>query len=126
MTTAELIQANNRFYRAIRCGDYVAMDGLWARERPVTCTHPRSVQLIGRSAVIDSWRRLLAEQMPPDIWPVDELPIITGSAAVIICRERVGNVHLSASNAFVHERGAWRLINHQAYLVPEEQKVRRG
>ena len=33
---------------------------------------------------------------------------------MVLCRERIGTVELMASNAWVREDEAWRMVNHQA------------
>lgn len=117
----DLLSANDAFYRAIRRGDFAAMDKMWSRTRTVTCTHPGWTLLSGRSTVMDSWRAILMEQEPLDIWPSDPMPIVTGGTAMVVCREQLGTAELIASNAFVREAEVWRLINHQAAQIPLTQ-----
>ena len=117
---AGALAANEAFYRAMRGGDYAAMDRLWARERTVTCTHPDWRTLVGRSAVMQSWRLILVDHAPPEIWPADALAVITGSTAMVLCAERVDGLELVASNAFVREGGRWRLLNHQSVHPGDE------
>lgn len=117
----DLITANEAFYRAIRDGDYPTMDTLWASRRAVTCTHPGWTRLAGRASVMDSWRMILTEQEPPEIWPSDVTAIATGQSGFVICTETLGGIQLIASNAFVREGEAWRLINHQAAQLPLAQ-----
>lgn len=114
----DLLETNDAFYRAIRRGDLKMMDQLWSRTRQVTCTHPGWTALSGRAAVMDSWRMILTEQDPVQIWPGDPMPIVTGTTAMLVCSERLHQTELIASNAFVLENAAWRLINHQAAQIP--------
>jgi hypothetical protein len=58
-TQAEVLEANATFYRAFTEGDYDTMSALWAERAPVTCFHPGARALIGRSAVLDTWRQIL-------------------------------------------------------------------
>lgn len=116
-----LLNCNDAFYRAIRRGDYAQMDSLWARVRRVTCTHPGWTLLTGRDAVMDSWRMIITEQDPPQIWPVEPLAVCTGQTGFVVCTEMLDGLKLSACNAFTLEAGAWRLINHQAAQIPMEQ-----
>ncbi len=115
--TAAVLDANEAFYRAMREGDLDAMEALWARERSVSCTHPNGPAIFGRAAVMASWRLILAH-LPPDIHATDPQPIITGRTAMVLCREKIGSVELMASNAWVREDGAWRMVNHQAAPIP--------
>jgi len=118
MAEAAVLEANDRFYRAMRDGDFEAMDRLWALRRAVGCTHPSMQALTGRPAVMESWRLILVEGEPPPIDCADPSVVVTGGTAMVLCTEIVGDVQLVASNTFVHEDGAWRLINHQAAHVP--------
>ena len=117
----EVLDANEAFYRAIRDGDYAAMDRLWARERRVSCLHPGAALLTGRAAIMDSWRMILLDQAPPQIWPGEAQPIATGGTAMVLCIERLEGVELMASNGFAREDGAWRVISHQATPVSAEK-----
>ncbi len=115
--TIAVLDANEAFYRAMREGDIDAMEALWARERPVSCTHPNSPTIFGRAAVMASWRLILGHR-PPEIRPADPQAIVTGRTAMVLCREKIGPVELMASNAWVREDGAWRMVNHQATHIP--------
>ena len=114
---AAVLNANDAFYRAMREGNLDAMDALWARARPVSCTHPHGPSVLGRTAVMASWRLVLNHQ-PPDIHSEDPQAIITGRTAMVICRERIGALELMASNTWVREDHAWRMVNHQATHIP--------
>jgi hypothetical protein len=117
LDTAAVLDANEAFYRAMREGDPDAMEALWARGRQVSCTHPNGPVIFGRTEVMASWRLILGHQ-PPEIYAEDPQPIVTGRTAMVLCRERIGSVELMASNAWVREDGAWRMVNHQAAAIP--------
>ena len=116
---AAVLAANDVFYRAMREGDYAAMDRLWARRRTVTCTHPDWKMLVGRRAVMNSWRLVLVDHAPPEIWPSGAHAIVTGATAMVLCTERVDGVELIAANTFVREGSRWRLLNHQSIRTGE-------
>ncbi len=116
----QVLAANEAFYKAMREGDYAAMDRLWAERRTVTCTHPDWHMLVGREAVMESWRVILTEHEPPEIWPTEALAIVTGSTAMVLCTERIGGIELVASNGFVREGLRWRVLNHQSSHAPAE------
>lgn len=118
--TAAVLDANEAFYRALRAGDLDAMDALWARGRQVSCSHPDGPVIFGRGAVMASWRMILRHQ-PPQIEVLDAQAIVTGRSAMVLCRERIGLIELMASNAWVREDGAWRMISHQAEQIPGPQ-----
>ena len=118
-----VLDANDAFYRAMRAGDLSAMEALWARARQVSCTHPNGPAIFGRGAVMASWRLILRNQ-PPEILASDAQAIVTGRSALVLCRECVGPVELMASNAWVREDGAWRMVSHQAEQIPGPRRRR--
>ena len=121
MTTTEVnavLAVNAAFYQAMRAGDYEAMERLWTRSRPVSCTHPGRPMIQGRAAVIASWRRILRRGQPVEIEPLDAIAVVTGRSALVLCREEVGTGQMMASNTFVLEPGGWRMLSHQAARIP--------
>lgn len=114
---AAVLAANAAFYKAMRDGDVAAMDRLWARTRRVTCTHPDWKMLVGRQAVMESWRLILLEHPAPPIWPLEAHAVVTGNHALVLCTERVDGIDLIATNAFVREGECWRMLNHQSAHV---------
>ncbi|HXP29610.1 MAG TPA: nuclear transport factor 2 family protein [Stellaceae bacterium] len=109
-----VLAANLEFYRAFTASDYRAMETLWARVAPVLCIHPGWPPLLGREAVMQSWRDLLANPEPTHIMCHDDQAFLYGDFATVICEEELANVHLVATNLFVKESGAWRMVHHQA------------
>ncbi|HSF96668.1 MAG TPA: nuclear transport factor 2 family protein [Thermohalobaculum sp.] len=116
--TAAVLDANEAFYRAMRTGDLDAMEALWARGRAVSCTHPSGPEIFGRAAVMESWRLILGHAAP-DIRAEAPQVLVTGRSAMVLCEEVIGHARLIASNAYVREDGAWRMVTHQAAHVPE-------
>ena len=113
MSTSDAAAANRAFYEAFARGDLAAMDDLWARRHPVACIHPGWPALLERRSVMASWADILAAG-PPPIRAEDARVRLYGPLALVICRERVGAHELAATNAFVREDGAWRMVLHQA------------
>lgn len=121
MTTTEanaVLAANAAFYQAMRAGDYEAMERLWTRRRPVSCTHPGRPMIQGRAAVMSSWRRILLRSRPVRIEPLEPVAVVCGGSALVLCREDVGAGQMMASNIFVQESGGWRMLSHQAAKIP--------
>jgi len=112
-----VLAANQAFYDAFAARDVAAMEALWARRAPVTCVHPGWQPLRGRDAVLASWRGILQGPNPPDIRCDDATAHLLGDAAYVICTERLPDVELIATNVFVREAGAWRLVQHHASSV---------
>ena len=116
-TEAAVLRANARFYQAFSQGDAAAMSGLWAESVPVVCLHPMTPALIGRSAVLESWREILREP-PPFALRCDHpaVHLVHAEVAMVTCYEGNGDhpAHLAATNVFALEDGRWRMIHHHA------------
>ena len=113
---AALVRANASFYRAFTEGLYEAMAELWARAAPVTCVHPGSPAIMGRDAVLESWRMILREPPPLAMRGDGVVVNLLGEVAVVTCYEGNGDhpAHLAATNVFVLEEGTWRMVHHHA------------
>jgi ketosteroid isomerase-like protein len=109
-----VLTANLEFYRAFTTRDLGAMDRLWAREAPVLCLHPGWTALHGRAAVMQSWRDILENPDAPHVMCHEDEATLLGAVAIVTCEEELAGGHLAATNIFVKERGAWRLVHHQA------------
>lgn len=111
---ADILFANEAFYLAFQTKDMDAMEDLWARHAPVACTHPGWPSLDGREQVMQSWAAILAN---PDTRGVEMRGAKAhrcGEAAFVTCYEMIGESLLAATNVFVREDGAWKLVHHQA------------
>lgn len=113
---ARVLEANHRFYRAFAAGDFDAMSRLWAERAPSACLHPGAPLLVGRAAVLASWRQILAESGGVDMVCRTPRVFLLGDSAFVTCLEANGQgpAHLVATNVFVLEDGAWRMVHHQA------------
>lgn len=111
----EILAANAAFYKAFAERDYPAMAAVWAKNAPVSCIHPGWPPLMGRDAVLASWRDVLSAAEPIDIRVRDIGVQGYGDAALVLCGEILnGRAALAAANLFVREDGAWRLAFHQS------------
>jgi hypothetical protein len=90
------------------------MSKLWAARTPVVCLHPGSTAIVGRDAVLESWKQILRGST--DMRCDDPSVQLLGEAAVVTCYEGNGSkpAHLAATNVFVLEEGEWRMVLHQA------------
>jgi ketosteroid isomerase-like protein len=113
---AAILIANAAFYRAFGRGDFAAMSALWAVRAEVACFHPTAPAILGRDAVLESWRQILRNA--PSFEMRCDRPVVhmAGEAAFVTCYEGNGDhpAHLAATNIFVLEDGAWRIIHHHA------------
>lgn len=111
--------ANDTFYTAFANRDPDAMETVWAEDTQITCLHPGWPPLAGRDTVLDSWRAILTAESAPDVeWRAPEA-FLAGDTARVVCYEVVGDVTLVATNLFVKEGAAWRLVHHQSGPCPK-------
>jgi hypothetical protein len=104
----DVLAANEAFYQAFNQRDMASMEALWASSAAVSCIHPGWNVLQGREAVLDSWRSILNNPGQPRIVAGGAIASVFDSIAIVICRELV------ATNVFIREDGAWRLLHHQS------------
>jgi ketosteroid isomerase-like protein len=116
VTDDDVLAANRQFYEAFRGENYGAMDALWSRVAPVACIHPGWPALVGRELVMRSWRGILASGAPP-IRAEGARVHRLGDVAYVLCEEVVPGSRLVATNVFVLESGAWRMVHHHAGAV---------
>ena len=116
---AAVLFANDAFYIAFTTRDSDAMDDLWARSVPVTCVHPGWNVVAGRDGVMESWRAILANPKSPKIACRQATAHVLGDIAYVVCFETIETSHLVATNVFVLEDGAWRMVHHQAGITAQ-------
>jgi ketosteroid isomerase-like protein len=112
--TEAVLAANEAFYRAFNQKDIAAMEAVWAVSSDVVCIHPGWNVLRGRDAVLDSWRNILSNPAQARIVTGGASATVIGTAAIVVCRELVGGSPLAATNVFVLEDGAWKLLHHHS------------
>lgn len=123
---AAVYLANERFYRAFSEGDYPAMSELWAQRVQVACFHPTAPALIGREAVLQSFRQILRGAPTFALRCEDAVVTVVSDTAILTCYEGAGEepAHLAATNVFVFEDGDWRMVHHHA--GPLSRPIRRA
>lgn len=94
--------------------DVAAMEGLWDAEGEVLCIHPGWPALVGREAVLESWRRILANPDQGKLVARPDRAWVEGTVGVVLCRELAGGAPVLATNLFVRRPGGWRLFHHHA------------
>lgn len=112
--TAKLLFANDAFYIAFSSRDADAMDGIWARQTPVSCIHPGWQALTSRDDVMESWHAILGNPSAPSIACRGAQAVVRGEVGLVICYEMIGGAVLAASNVFIREGGTWLLMHHHA------------
>lgn len=112
-----LLAANAAFYKALAAGDLAEMDALWSREAGVAVIHPGWPAITGRTAVMESWRGIFTGGRQ-DIAPISPEAYQFGDSGFVIVYEGTAGIYLVASNLFVREDGAWRMVHHQSGPIP--------
>ena len=118
-----ILAANAAYYRAFSTGDFAAMSRIWADDA-VSCVHPGWSALVGRDAVVESYRNILASPNRVRIAHRDDTPIVSGDEGRVLCVEIVeGTALLAATNCWRRVGGTWRMTHHQAspIAVPLEE-----
>jgi ketosteroid isomerase-like protein len=120
-----VLQVNRAFYGAFQNRDNKAMEQVWAEEHASSCIHPGWAPLVGRHAVMASWRAILGSADPPRIEMTDAQAVVLGSAALVTCIEHLADATIAATNVFVEERGRWRMVHHHGSSMPAPRSSRR-
>ena len=116
--------ANAAYYRAFTRRDADAMSRLWAQD-DVSCVHPGWPPIVGRDAVLASYRDIFRYPLQEEIELGAETLIRAANDGRIVCIEKLGGTLLVATNWFRLVDAEWRLVHHQASLLaasPAETK----
>jgi ketosteroid isomerase-like protein len=108
-----VLAANAAYYKAFASGDFGAMSRVWADDN-VSCIHPGWPTLIGRRAILGSYRQIFNNPNQDRIEPRNETVMLAGGEARVLCVEFVGGTALAATNLFRRVDDAWRMTHHQA------------
>ncbi len=117
---AAVLAANDAFYAAFSAGNQPAMEALWARQHPVSCTHPGRAVLASREDVVASWELIFRGAQRLQAIAEGAAVCMSGAMAMVTCYERLSSQAgrvlglLAATNVFVREAGVWRLVHHHA------------
>ena len=112
--SAAVLFVNEAFYAAFRDRDFATLEDLWARRAPVACIHPGWQALDQRAEIMESWQAILGNPDTPRILCRNAEAFVLGESAFVVCYEVLGDSVLVATNVFVQEDGAWKLVHHQA------------
>ena len=117
MHPSEAEFANEAFYLAFNQRDVAAMEALWSARHEAVCLHPGWPALIGREAIMDSWRSIFANPDQPPVTFHGASPCRMGAGTVaVVCYEVVAGSTMVATNLFVEEDGQPKLVLHQSGL----------
>lgn len=116
-------EAESAFYSAFEMGDIQLMDSVLADDG-VTCIHPNSLPIIGRSEVLDSWAKILNVSSES----VFHTQVVNRSKfdnlSIHLVVERIADNHsidsntslVLATNVYIRQKNGWRLLMHHASL----------
>ena len=125
LTQAEY--ANEAFYLAFEGKDFDAMAHLWSAERDVVCLHPGWPALVGRDAVLESWRGILSNPQQGQVsFYGAQVRQIGDDNVAVICYEQAGATVMVATNVFVVEDERLCLVLHHAGLCAKPPPVQGG
>ncbi len=127
----EVLEANERFYRALNALDLEEMDRVWSHGKSVRCVHPGWELIVGWEAVRASWEGIFRGSggNPHSVEAADVAVHVASELGWVSCIERItipGRAGASsaglavATNLFQRspEAGAWHMILHHASLLP--------
>ena len=115
---ASVLFSNEAFYIALANRDLDAMSEVWAKAAAITCIHPGWLVLTDREEVMASWEAILAGPGSPGIFCKKAVAHVFGDTAYVICYEVADRDTLLATNVFVRENRAWKMVHHQAGAAP--------
>ncbi len=124
----EILEANRRFYQALTDLDLEAMGGVWLEEPWVRCVHPGWPMLSGWDDVMESWKRIFDNTATHQVSPGNVSVRLFGEMAWVLCLERIAASSSAGSlvsfaqgtNLFLTTASGWRLVLHQASVLPVE------
>jgi len=125
-------EAESAFYSAFEMADISLMEAVIADDN-VSCIHPNAMPIIGRQAVMDSWKKILEMLSEGAFYPEvlhrsvegDEI----GNTATHIVAERIAADHkidaetnlLLTTNVYVRQSNGWRMRVHHSSLPPYQE-----
>ena len=112
---ATVLFVNEAFYRAFAARDFDIVRALWSDQTDIACIHPGWAPLHGRRAVLQSWAVILRNLESTEVsCRAARVHFLAESVACVTCYEVLGEAGLTATNVFVREADAWRLVHHHA------------
>jgi ketosteroid isomerase-like protein len=115
MSKIELYEfANEAFYLAFEAKDFEAMAHIWCEQGDPVCSHPGWPALIGRQAILESWKNILGNSAQGRVsFYSAHVSIISENSAAVVCYEQAGDQTMIATNVFKVEDGRPKLFIHQ-------------
>lgn len=123
--------ANLAFYRALEARELSAMDIVWSQSTAASCVHPGWHRLDGWAEIRRSWQNIFASARPWTVGCEDVRVYVHGDFAWVSCVEVIrpfgdtsgeAAARMQATNLFLREDGAWKLLHHHASASPDGQE----
>jgi len=125
-------EAESAFYSAFEMNDMSLMATLMA-DINVTCIHPNALPIIGRAAVLSSWKAILSSVSEAVFYPkllhssVEGNEV--GNIAIHVVAERIAADNQAdtesslviATNVYIKQENGWRMLSHHSSLPPYEE-----
>lgn len=116
--------AETAFYKAFAKCDHQAMDAVWA-DAEVVCIHPGSAAIVGREAVLRSWKNILTQAEPPDLHIEVLSRTEKENMAVHLVEEHIKSATditevaavVLATNIYCLQADGWHLLEHHGSIA---------
>ena len=115
----QVLFQNEAFYLAFSQKDLAAMDGIWSREAPLVCVHPGWRRLTVRAEIMASWQSILENPNQPGMDFQEPAVHDYGPMQIVSCYEVLPGGVCLASNGFVREADAWKMVLHHSGACAE-------
>ena len=119
--------AERAFYAAMADGDLDRMMALWADDDAAVCNHPGGPRLIGREAILSSFREIFAgggvriAVAGVHAWRNADVAVHSLIERIAVeGRGGTETVEVVATNVFVRSGGGWRILVHHAGVSETE------
>jgi ketosteroid isomerase-like protein len=121
-----VLEANERFYRALGARDLALMYTVFVRDERAGCTHPGWIMLRGWEAIRQSWENIFDPEDRLSIKLHNVTVDVKENAACVTCIQELTyinrdpvtmNVSVS-TNLFEKTESGWLMVIHHASPVP--------
>ena len=122
----EVLEVNERFYKALGTRNLQLMDTVWVRESRAGCVHPGWIMLKGWDALRQSWENVFDPRDKLDVELANVTVEVRGNVAWVTCIQKLiytsripVSVNISQStNIFERRDSGWLMVLHHASPIP--------
>ena len=113
-----VLAINRAFYKALHERNFDAMKKLWAHSGPVAVVHSGWPELLGREAVLRSWKALLADKSQVFADCRGAQVELQGQKAAVVCDLQGESNVVRSINVFRRHGEGWEMIFHGVRTLP--------